>query len=637
MMKRPLFTMLLFVFSMQQLMAQKVAMYPTADIAPELRLNSNAVYREAITRFEVVDAGKAIFYSKYALTILNDKADHYAEIDIWYDKIHKISSINARSFDKLGVPINTIKPKDIIDHSAFDGFSIYSDNRVKSFDLRHPDYPYTIEVEVEMEYEGFIVFPDWTPFSSFAISSEKSSYALISPSNYQIRYKELNIPPSAKVETVDGKRITSWTFGSFPALEREPRMPYIEEVLPQVLAAPTEFMLEGYTGSLKDWKSYGQWQLKLNEGRDQLLPEQVAKVKNLVTENQTREEKISTIYEYLQKNTRYVSIQLGIGGMQPFPASQVASTGYGDCKALSNYMMAMLKVVGIDSYYTIIHGGEGSADVRSEFPSDQFNHVILCVPNEQDTIWLECTSQTNPFGFQGGFTGDRGALVVNETGGALVHTTVYNQNDNRQDQHTTITLNETGGASLTFKSICTGLQYESYESVLTLGESEQKKWLYDRLEIPSFELTSFKFEQKKQPIPEVSADITASISRYASLSGKRLFFQPNVFNKMSSIAAPQKERKFPLALKYPFIDTDTVSIKLPEGYHMEFIPKPVSIESPYGKYEAQVISSENGIIYIRKYSLVKATFPAEQYVEFVKFANKVAEADKIKLVLVKAT
>jgi len=297
----------------------------------------------------------------------------------------------------------------------------------------------------------------------------------------------------------------------------------------------------------------------------------------------------------------------------------------------------MLDVVGIQSCYTIINGGEGEPDIYTDFPSDQFNHVILCVPNEQDTIWLECTNQKNPFGYQGGFTGDRDALVVNENGGFIAHTTVYNQEDNRQDQHTRVALNEAGSASITFTSVCKGLQYENYEEVLEIGENEQKKWLYKRLDIPSFEITAFKFDYEKKPIPELNANISANISRYGSASGKRLFFQPNVFNKSSSIAIPQKERKYPLALRYPFIDTDTVSISIPDGYHMEFIPTPVAIESPYGKYTVEVIPSESGIIYIRNYSMVKGTFPPEQYMDFVKFMNKVAEADKMKLVLVKAT
>ena len=66
----------------------------------------------------------------------------------------------------------------------------------------------------------------------------------------------------------------------------------------------------------------------------------------------------------MQNNTRYISIQLGIGGWRPFEAAYVASKGYGDCKALSNYMYSLLKEAGILSYYTLVKAGAGEEDIN---------------------------------------------------------------------------------------------------------------------------------------------------------------------------------------------------------------------------------------------------------------------------------
>src|SRR4030095_3800912 len=137
---------------------------------------------------------------------------------------------------------------------------------------------------------------------------------------------------------------------------------------------------------------------------------------NLVKDAPSESEKIKRIYEYMQNNFRYVSIQLGIGGYRPFSATFTDQKKYGDCKGLSNYMKAALKSVGIKSHIAIINAQYNAEPVDPDFPANNFNHAILCVPGK-DTIWLECTSSSAEFGKLGTFTENRNALLVTENGG----------------------------------------------------------------------------------------------------------------------------------------------------------------------------------------------------------------------------
>jgi hypothetical protein len=150
-------------------------------------------------------------------------------------------------------------------------------------------------------------------------------------------------------------------------------------------------------------------------------------------------------------------------------------------------------------------------------------------------------------------------------------------------------------------------------------------------------LGDYAFKEKKDVIPELTADINVSINHLAAVSGKRLFIEPNVFNKSVTLKIPQKERKYDFVLNHPFEDVDTVKITIPQGFHLEHQVEKVNIDSPFGQYESHVITVEGYVSYIRKFSLNEGTFPPNEYIHFIEYINKVADADKSKLVFVKST
>lgn len=169
---------------------------------------------------------------------------------------------------------------------------------------------------------------------------------------------------------------------------------------------------------MSSWQKYGEWQYQLLNGRDLLTEPFRAKLHELTASCTTDRDKVKAIYDYLAKTTRYVSIQLGIGGLQPIAAADVCRTGFGDCKGLSNYTRAMLKELGIASTYTVI--STTNERLLPDFSSaNQMNHVILQVPLPQDTLWLECTNPSLPFGYVHQDIAGHDALLIEPTGGQM--------------------------------------------------------------------------------------------------------------------------------------------------------------------------------------------------------------------------
>jgi hypothetical protein len=390
---------------------------------------------------------------------------------------------------------------------------------------------------------------------------------------------------------------------------------------------------------MDSWENYGKWIVSLNKDRD-ILPEQTKKKLQEITKNaKTTEEKARLVYEYLQSKTRYVGIQLGIGGFQPFEASVVDQTGYGDCKALSNYMVAMLKEVGIHANYILIRAGRNQPAMDVSFPSSQFNHAVVAVPNATDTLWLECTSQVNPFGYMGSFTGDRYALMITENGGKVVKTPRYPAEVNIQSRTADVFVEMTGDAKAKVKTTFSGLQYENdnLDYVVNQQYDDQKKWVQENTDIPAFDIINFSMTNKKGKIPSAIVNTELSLKRFATVSGKRIFLVPNLMNRSSYIPEKLDTRKTNVVLRTPYTDLDTIRYHLPEGIYPEFLPDPAVVKSRFGEYEASFKMDQGNLLYIRRLRMNKGEYPAESYKELTEFYRNIGKADNAKMVFMSKT
>ena len=613
--------------------------YPVSSIPESLKAKAKAVFREDETVFRILSKKSATVHIHYAITILNANARDYAEGTVFYDKSMKVRDLKVFVYDANGAVIKKLKSSDIIDQAAFDGFSLYSDNRVKYFDVTQSTYPYTVEVEYDHDFNYLFNITAGTPTTDEDVSVQHFTYELIYPFELKPRFKTYNIDEKP-VGSSPGSGLESvkWTLENLTPITYEP-MSSQGSYAKRIVAAPNDFEMDGYPGSMSNWEELGQWFAKLNAGRDKLPDETKAKINQLVKGLTTNEQKAKVLYEYLQSKTRYVSIQLGIGGLQPFEAATVDKNGYGDCKALSNYMVTMLREVNVPAYYALIQAGSNPKRLDVSFPSDYGNHVIVAVPNEKDTLWLECTSQTTPFGYLGNFTDDRYALLVTEKGGALRKTTYYPQEKNIRSTSADINLDLSGNAKAKVVTNYSGLQYdnEGLSFVVSSSADEQKKWLQKHTNIPTFDVAQFSISNKKEKIPTATVKMDLVLNKYASVSNKRLFVTPNLMNRSTFIPEKVENRRTPFSLSEAYTHIDTIRYHIPENIYPEFLPPDAKYESRFGTYEAGFKLDEGSLIYIRKFTRKDGQFPPDAYQELIDFYKNINKADNAKLVFLSKT
>ncbi|MGG9970199.1 DUF3857 domain-containing transglutaminase family protein [Ferruginibacter sp. SUN002] len=631
-------TILILVFFSQALKSQaQKNNYSICLVTAGLLKNANAIKRFEEVKLVIDDIGKATLYHKYAITILNEAADHYAGVYEYYDKLRNVKYIEGELFDAFGERIRKLKKSDIQDISLAGGSSFVSDSRIKYYNFQNKNYPYTIQYETAIDFKGIFYFPDWMPVQGSNLSVELSKLIVETPVDYGLRYKMFNISKEPTITKNKNNNVYEWQIEKFSAVSKEILSQEWYELTPTVFLAPTDFDVEDYKGNMSTWSGFGKFVYSLNVGRDQ-LPEATKNMVHQLTDSiHDDREKIRTLYKYLQNNTRYVNIKLGIGGWQTFPAEYVAQKGYGDCKALSNYMCAMLKEVGLKAFYTLIKSGDDDKKLLVDFPSTQFNHIIVCVPLQKDSVWLECTSQTLPMGYLSSFTADRYALLVDENGGKIVRTPKYDIDDNIQVRKINAVLEETGDLNTKVKTTYAAMQQDNLHSVINnLSKASVTEYLKEVIMLPSFDIINYSFKEQAGKLPVVYEDLEIKARNYAQVSGKRLFISPNVLSKTKRRLSTDTARINSVELNFEYHDMDSVIIDFPAGYQVESLPGITKIENKFGKYYASFVVKSNQIIYYRNREQFSGNFPAADYSELAKFYADIYKADRLLVVLKKS-
>ncbi|RZK79635.1 MAG: DUF3857 domain-containing protein [Pedobacter sp.] len=628
-------TRLLFIalFIGLKCVGQDYSMYNVQDIPVTLKNRANAVIRNMETTTDMRAAENVIFTVKKVVTVLNKNGNERAALGLYYNKNTQIKSVKGLILNESGIAVGKFGLNNFTDESAVSDFSLFEDDRIKHYTPLSDTYPYTVVYEYEMRFKQNLNLPEWyaNPYPDVAVV--QSSYTFICKPGDKIRIKEYNFKGVPELIKNDKLESYKWTVNSINAFKTEPYGPDPDTYLTYIKVAAEKFSYYGHQGSYKDWNELGKWVYDDLIKSRQVLPAETRKmVTELVKGAANNKEKAKLIYEFLQKKTRYISVQVGIGGFQPFAASEVDKLSYGDCKALVNYAQTLLKAVDIESYYCVVFAGNMKKSIDPDFASmDQGNHIILCLPFEKDTTWLECTSQDNPFGYLGTFTDDRLVLACTPDGGKVLRTPALKTLNNVLKREAELQLGNDGSLKGNIMSIFGGSQYDNYDRLINKPYSEQLKLIKEIYDIDNIAFSDLKLVQEKKIEPATMESVNILIPKYAPENSKHVYLTLNAFNK-ANVIPEVRNRLLPVYINRGYTDIDNIVYNLPEGYKIDFMPKDVNVQSAFGSYSLKAKLEGRRLTYTRALFLNSGTFPAADYVKFADFFNMVSSGDRNKVV-----
>lgn len=393
-----------------------------SNIPDSLRQNSNAVIRHFNTKISILDNSTYLVYIDKSVTVLNKAGEKYGNIEIVQDKTNEVSIkkaevYNAKGFRIKSNPLLNIHPS--IYYST--GQEVVKDLHYYSIQLEDKIYPYTTSYSYEIKVNGTLNMPTWKPLADKFISLQNATLSIEIKNDIGFNYHVSMMIKEPEIKNSKKTDIYTWTTSNWKSTTNSIGL----KLYPEIRIALNNFELHGEKGSLTSWKDFGNWLYDLNKD-SYSLPEEL---REIVHDSANKYEdphlKIKSLYKYLQNEYRYVSIQLGIGGWKPQTAQFTFDKGYGDCKALSVLMQAMLKEIGLQAYYCIVSSGRNNDQeiIFEDFVENRFNHVIVCTYVGDELVWLECTSKSLETGVLGDFTNNRWALLIDKDMSRLVKTT----------------------------------------------------------------------------------------------------------------------------------------------------------------------------------------------------------------------
>jgi hypothetical protein len=595
--------------------------FPWLSFAGNEANDSEILNRISVCR---IDGSKLVMIDSLEIQINTRKGDVASKFSLPYSKNEKLSIEEAWIEDMQGNIIRKLKNSDITTHSYLSGVTFYQDDFVKEFQLRHNVYPYKIFLCYKYTVSDFLKIAHWRACNRINQSVKSSTLIVEIPKDYPIKYKCDNIA-EPEINSMPDKTVYTWQT-EYTAQNPENFAPYSALKIPNVTVLPLHFKY-GVKGSWETWETFGNWISRLNANSRKLPLLEQQQIDQLLAGITDTHQKIKILYKYLQNTTRYINVDINKGGLKTYPAEYVATNKYGDCKALSNYMISMLEYIGIPAYYTLINAGDKIDEIDDSFPHQAFNHVIVTVPLKNDTLFLECTDKNCPPGYMGTFTQGRKAFVID-------HKSYFVQIPRMKAENVISSFNTKVDLlenlhPVEIAMLQKGLLYDIYSNVSNNWTNVEKERLMQSVFPNTYQLESFVIENSNPDLPEINLSVTLKMQDIYKTYGNDIFVNPFA-RSLPDFETPEN-RIQTVQLDYPLSYSDTSIYIFPDDLAIKEISQQKRIDSKYGICHITYNFSQNQLTVTKQILIFDGKYEIEEYPSFYQSFSEIKNNEQQKI------
>jgi len=196
----------------------------------------------------------------------------------------------------------------------------------------------------------------------------EKTYVVRVPRDKLLQYSQYNGEVMSSLTFNDAQLIYTFWKEDIPAVEREQRMPDLQDIVPKVVMA-----------TVPSWPEKSRWFFETNEWVFASNPDIDEMVEDITGDLRTDEEKIAALVHWVAQNIRYSGLSMGEGeGYTIHPSDMTFSDRCGVCKDIAGMLVTMLRSAGYNTFAAMTMAGARVEQV----PADQFNHCVVALRQE---------------------------------------------------------------------------------------------------------------------------------------------------------------------------------------------------------------------------------------------------------------
>jgi len=613
---------------------------------------TDAVVLYSETELTVLAPGKMKRLERRVYKILRSNGEAYGAVLKDFTPQSQVTSMHGWSIPARGKDFE-VKDRDLIETAItnVDGGELVSDVRRKVMRIPASVPGNIVGYEIEQEMQPYAMTDEWGIQDTLPV--REARYTVRLPPGWSYKVFWLNHDESAPTEVAPGQ--WRWVATDLKPVKLERRMPPW-----QGIAARMVLSLQppgGKGGGFQSWREVGTWYLGLTNGRRDPSPQLRQKVQELTASAPDPLSKMRALATFAQNDIRYVAIELGVGGVQPHPASEVLTHGYGDCKDKVTLLSSMLKEIGVDSHYVLINTERGSVAAGTP-PNMGFNHAILAIrlPAGVDTarlpavimhktlgpvLFFDPTHPLIPLGYLPGALQANYGMLVTPAGGELLALPQTPSALNGVERTAKMTLDDNGTLSGEVRETWVGDAAAEQRYALRTAQQDvdQIKPVEAMLthSLSTFEILHATVANLKVLGQPLIWNYTVEIPRYPRTAGDLLIIRPRVFGSMSSGLLETKEpRQHPIEFEAPVRNTDVFEITVPSGYVLDTLPPAVSKDLGFIAYRSSTTFAGNVLRYTRTLEVKELSVPVAKAQSLQAFFRVIEGDERNSAVMMKA-